>query len=52
MRLCALRDIGISIMGAVPSSFAKETKYSQAPQKTGDAMEAIIEDMTQKRKIW
>jgi hypothetical protein len=48
----AMRDIGISIMGAVPSSFAKETKYSQAPQKTGDAMEAIIEDMTQKRKIW
>ena len=52
--LCALRDIGISIMGAVPSSFAKETRYSQAPQKIGDAMEAIIEDMTQEEKdlVW
>jgi flavorubredoxin len=49
--LCALRDIGISIMGAVPSSFAKETRYSQAPQKIGDAMEAIIEDMTQEEKV-
>jgi hypothetical protein len=34
--LGALHDIGISIMGAVPSSFAKETRYSQAPQKIGD----------------
>jgi hypothetical protein len=49
--LCALRDIGISIMGAVPSSFAKETRYSQAPRKIGDAMEAIIEDMTQEEKV-
>jgi hypothetical protein len=48
--LCALRDIGISIMGAVPSSFAKETRYSQAPQKIEDAMEEIIENMAQEEK--
>ena len=41
-------------LGAVPSSFAKESRYSQAPQKIGDAMEAIIEGMTQEVKdlVW
>lgn len=50
----ALRDVGMSIMGADPSRFAKEMRNGQGPEKIGVAMEAIINEMSDRERamLW